>query len=189
MHLCLIRHFAPGVAPGICYGQTDLILKTSVLQDAARVEGLRKQLASRSLDDAPVFSSSLQRCSALASALSSDATEDARLRELDFGAWEMQTWDAIGAEALDAWASDIAGFRPPNGETGYELQRRALDWLREVSASHDRAIVVTHAGIMRVLQAHHQMLPSAEWLTLRYEYGEMVCMDFTAEQIHATPVQ
>lgn len=189
MRLCLIRHFAPDVAPGICYGQTDLILKIPLDQDTARVGALRAQLASRSMIDAPVFSSSLQRCSILASVLSPDATEDARLRELNFGAWEMQPWDAIGPVALDAWASDLAGFRPPGGETGYELQARVLHWLREISTDHDHAIVVTHAGVMRALQAHHQMLPGAAWLNLRYEYGEVLSLDFSTAQINAAPVQ
>jgi alpha-ribazole phosphatase len=111
------------------------------------------------------------------------------LCELNFGAWEMQSWDAIGPLALDAWASNIAGYRPFNGETGYELQQRALDWLREISPAYDCAVAVTHAGVMRALQAHHQRLPGVQWLDLRYEYGELLCLDFTAEQIYAAPVQ
>ncbi len=187
--LCLIRHFEPDVAPGVCYGQTDLGLKESASDRASRLETLRDQLAGLLPDDVPVFSSPLQRCMSLANALSASVIGDHRLRELNFGDWEMCSWEAIGPQALDAWAADIAGFRPPGGETGYELQQRALQWLREISQQHDRAIVVTHAGVMRALQAHHQALPGAEWLTLRFAYGELVCLDFSSEQIHAAPVQ
>lgn len=189
MRLCLIRHLAPDVAPGICYGQTDLGLKESEAEQARRIVALRDQLAGLMPENAPVFSSPLQRCRMLAAVLSPDVTEDDRLRELNFGDWEMQSWESIGPTALDAWASDLAGFRPPGGETGYELQQRALAWLRAASTRHAHVVAVTHAGVMRALQAHHQALPGGDWLNLRYEYGEMLCLDFTAEQIHAAPVQ
>jgi alpha-ribazole phosphatase len=129
------------------------------------------------------------RCAEIATKLDTAYVRDSRLQELNFGAWEMQPWDEIGAQALDAWANDLAGFRPPDGETGYELQLRALAWLREISHLHDEVIVVTHAGVMRVLQAHHQALPGSRWLDLRYDYGQVLCLEFTAKQIDAAPVQ
>lgn len=189
MRLCLIRHFAPDVAAGVCYGQTDLALRLPLHHETKRLDALREQLAALSITEAPVFSSPLQRCRLLASALTPAFVKDARLQELNFGDWEMQPWDAIGPAPLDAWAADLAGFRPPGGETGYELQKRTLNWLREISAIHDHAIAVTHSGVMRALQAHHQALPGAAWLNLRYEYGQVLCLDFTAEQIRAAPVQ
>lgn len=189
MRLCLIRHFAPDVAPGVCYGQTDLALLESNDERSPRVSALRQQLRSLVEPETQVFSSPLRRCAAIAAALSEEVAHDARLQELHFGDWEMQAWDDIGVAGLDAWAADLAGFRPPGGETGYEVQRRALSWLRDISVRHQQAIVVTHAGIMRALQAHHQSLPGAQWLNLRYEYGELICLDFESEKIHTAPVQ
>jgi len=185
MRLWLIRHLPPAVPAGVCYGQTDLALQMPVSQQLETVAALRLKLPS----DPPVFSSPLLRCVELAAEMDSAHIQDVRLKELNFGAWEMQTWDTIGPQALDAWANDLAGFRPPGGETGYELQRRALNWLQEVSAQHTEAIAITHAGVIRALQAHHQGLPGAQWLSLRYEYGQLVCLDFTIDQIHAAPVQ
>lgn len=189
MHVCLIRHFAPDVAPGVCYGQTDLRLADHADVRSAQIAVLRQQLDTLVGAGAPVFSSPLQRCADIASVLSAQVIHDARLQELHFGEWEMQSWDAIGSAGLDAWAADLAGFRPPGGETGYEVQERALAWLREISARHHSAIVVTHAGVIRALQAHHQALPGAQWLDLRYGYGQLVTLEFTAEQIHTPPVQ
>ena len=156
-----------------------------LVQQTETVKVLRDRLPKA----VPVFSSPLMRCAELATVLDAAYVQDSRLQELHFGAWEMQSWEDIGAQALDAWANDIAGFRPPDGETGYELQQRALAWLREISERHDEVIVVTHAGVMRALQAHHQALPSAAWLTLRYDYGQLVCLDFSIDQIDAAPVQ
>ena len=64
-----------------------------------------------------------------------------------------------------------------------------LHWLKEISVIHDEVVVITHAGVIRALQAHHQKLPGAQWLTLRYDYGQLVCLDFTIDQIDAAPVQ
>ena len=185
MRLWLIRHFEPDVASGVCYGQTDLGLRESAVDRAHKVAALRTLVPA----DAPVFSSPLRRCAEIAIRLSAKARFDDRLQELNFGEWEMQTWDAIGAASLDAWANDIAGFRPPGGETGYELQLRALHWLQEISTHHQAAIIVAHAGVMRALQAHQQGLPGERWLDLRYDYGQLLALEFTPEQIVAAPVQ
>ena len=185
MRLWLIRHLPPHVPAGVCYGQTDLGLQTPVVEQVTTLTALRQQLPA----GAPVFSSPLMRCAELAAELNPAYSTDERLQELNFGAWEMQSWNDIGPQALDTWANDLAGFRPPGGETGYELQRRTLDWLREMSARHNEVIVVTHAGVLRALQAHHRGLPGPQWLTLRYEFGQLLCLDFTIDQIHATPVQ
>ncbi|WVH08942.1 MAG: Alpha-ribazole-5'-phosphate phosphatase [Fluviibacter phosphoraccumulans EoVTN8] len=179
----LVRHLPPAVAPGICYGRSDLPLQTPLAQQADTVQALRDKLPK----DVPVFSSPLVRCANLAAVLDAAYVQDSRLQELHFGAWEMQPWEDIGPHALDAWAKDVAGFRPPDGETGYEVQQRA--WVREISNRHDEVIVVTHAGVIRALQAHYQALPGSEWLTLRYDYGQLVCLDFSIDQIDAAPVQ
>lgn len=185
IRLWLVRHLPPAVTPGVCYGQTDLALQIPLTQQAETLAALRQRLPSA----VPVFSSPLVRCAELAAVIDAQPIQDVRLKELDFGVWEMQSWDAIGPDALDAWANDLAGFRPPGGETGYELQQRALHWLKDASTECSEAIVITHAGVIRALQAHHQALPGAQWLTLRYDYGQLVCLDFTIDQIHAAPVQ
>ncbi|HRE18620.1 MAG TPA: histidine phosphatase family protein, partial [Rhodocyclaceae bacterium] len=117
----------------------------------------------------PLWSSPLQRARVLAEALHPAPQFDPRLAEMDFGTWEGQAWDAIGPRALDAWAADIAGFRPPQGESGYEVQARALAWLAERSEAE--LVVVTHAGIKRALLAHWLALPPARWLELRFAFG------------------
>ena len=42
---------------------------------------------------------------------------DARLVELDFGSWEMHHWDTIPRAQIDAWAADVALYRPGDGES------------------------------------------------------------------------
>jgi len=172
MILHLIRHPPPVIAPGLCYGRLD-VPAHSVEETAAQ---LRVQLPV----GLPVWSSPLQRARALAEALHPAPQFDPRLAEMDFGAWEGQAWDAVGPAALDDWAADIAGFRPPQGETGLEVQARALAWLAE--RHEPELVVVTHAGIKRALLAHWLGLPAARWLELRFDFGELTSVRIAGEQ-------
>lgn len=188
LRLWLIRHLPPAVPSGVCYGQTDLPLLVPLHEQSESLARLRQQLPAIA-SDLRVFSSPLRRCVELAAQLHPVPIIDARLQELNFGDWELQPWDVIGTSALDDWAADIAGFRPPSGETGYELQQRVLQWLHDIAVDGAEMIVVTHAGVMRALQAYQQQLPGNQWLALRYDYGQVLCLDFSAEQIRATSVQ
>lgn len=163
MILHLIRHPRPLVAAGICYGRLDIPAENAAA-DAAR---LRQELP----PELPVWSSPLVRCRTLADALHPQPRIDARLAEMDFGAWEGRPWDAIPRAELDAWAADVGGYAPPGGESPRELQRRALDWVAGLDVPE--AIVVTHAGVIRVLLAHWQGLPPERWVSLQIGFGSL----------------
>ena len=89
MQLFLIRHPPPAVAPGLCYGSTDLALAAPAGASAAPIRAALPQ-------DIAVFSSPLRRCRELAAQLHAAPRHDERLREMHFGAWEMQAWSSIG---------------------------------------------------------------------------------------------
>jgi len=141
--LYLVRHPRPLIAPGVCYGQLDVEAE----DPAPIVARLRRELPA----GLPVWSSPLQRCRTLAEALQPAPRLDARLMELDFGAWEGRPWDDIARAELDAWAADIDGYAPPGGEAPRQLQRRVLAFVEELSAGLH--LLVTHAGVIRALLA------------------------------------
>lgn len=168
MQLYLIRHPTPRVAAGICYGLTDLELAEDVAAAAARI---LPQLPPQS----PVFTSPLQRCRQLADALHPAPRSDPRLREMNFGAWEMRPWHLIQREALDGWAADPLGYAPPDGESVAQLQARVHDFAMELkNEGLERAVLVTHAGVLKVLVGDSQRLPAKEWMALRFEYESVV---------------
>lgn len=148
MRLYLVRHLQPMVAAGVCYGRSDLPVNPQLL--AAALPALRAQLPC----DAPLFSSPLLRCASLARALPGAAHFDARLAELDFGAWEMQRWDDIPRPEVDAWAADVAQYRPGGGESVYDMAGRICAFYDDLA---DRrlasAVVICHAGAIRLLAA------------------------------------
>ncbi|MEM1086962.1 MAG: histidine phosphatase family protein, partial [Pseudomonadota bacterium] len=127
MALILLRHTTPQVAEGICYGQTDLSLAGSFESEAQAA-----------LDTLPEFeaiiTSPLERCRQLADFIglqtNLNVTEDTRLMEMDFGAWEGVAWDDIPRDEIDEWAEDILHARPHGGESVAMLRDRSRTALK-----------------------------------------------------------
>lgn len=154
MELILIRHPAPRAAPGICYGSSDLPADPAAL--AASHAAIGALLPPELLRNAPIWTSPLRRCTALAALLAATPgrlappVPDARLAELHFGAWELRAWDDIPRAEVDAWAADLLHYRPGGGESVLAAARRVQAFLH---ALNDSAIVICHAGTIRLLQA------------------------------------
>lgn len=168
MQLYLIRHPAPQVAAGVCYGRSDLPLAEDAALAAARI---RPQLPPQ----LPLYTSPLQRCRQLADALHAAPCSDPRLQEMDFGAWEMLPWQSIQREALDGWAADPLGYCPPRGETVAQLQQRVLGFIDE-KRDLERVALVTHAGVMKVVVGLAHGLPPEQWMALRFDYEQVRCV-------------
>jgi alpha-ribazole phosphatase len=148
VRLHLVRHFAPAVAAGICYGRSDVDVDSATHE--TMLPFLRALLPTR----VPVYSSPLQRCAQLARSLGEAVRFDARLAELDFGNWEMRRWNDIAREEIDAWAADVVHYRPGGGESVLEMAVRVRDFHTGLRAEPaGEAIVVCHAGTMRLLAA------------------------------------
>lgn len=136
--------------------------------------------------DLPVYTSPLQRCARLAARLSSrEAWPDDRLKELNFGDWEMLAWDDLPAGPRDAWLDDFVNRRPPGGESYGELQQRALCFMRDVlQENHEMALVVTHGGVIRALLAHWQERPALQAYDIAIGYGSVNLVEYTNGVMH-----
>lgn len=146
MSLVLIRHTRPEVAAGVCYGRTDLDVAGTFPDDAREVIG-RLGTPDR------LVSSPLRRCRRLAEAIAAAAgltvEIDARLQEMDFGAWEGQLWSQIPKSEIDQWAADFLHARPHGGESVAMLRARTLAALRDYRRNAGQWVVVTHAGVIK----------------------------------------
>jgi len=81
--------------------------------------------------------------------------DDPRLVELSYGAWEGLSWKEIEIDrpnALAEWRADPHGFRPPGGESHFELRRRSEAVLADIIASGTRTVVVGHGVSGAVLR-------------------------------------
>jgi len=156
MRLILLRHPLPEIAQGLCYGSSDVAAEPAAL--ARALAELPRTLPADLPPNTAIYSSPLRRCTALADPLAAllDAAapvRDARLAEMDFGSWEGQPWDAIDRADVDAWAADPTGYAPGGGETVIAVARRVHGFLDDVIAPRSDALVVCHAGTIRLLAA------------------------------------
>lgn len=95
---------------------------------------------------------------------------DARLREIDIGAWTGLTREQIvarEAELLARFEAEDLEARPGGGETRLEIRARVRRAAAELAAAHrGRCLaLVTHLGVIRAL-APGAELANADWLRL-----------------------
>lgn len=152
MEVVLIRHTSVDVPAGVCYGRTDVPLKAGFEEEAARTKHELQALGA--FDH--VFSSPLSRCLRLAAYCGfPHPQQDNRLLELDFGDWEMKSFDEITDSRLQAWFDDYLHVAPTNGEAFSDQIRRVGDFLDELKEKdYGRVAVFAHGGVLLSAQIH-----------------------------------
>lgn len=188
MKLHLIRHTSLNIPSGICYGQSDVDVSENFQTE---LDKLKQKLTHIAFD--AVYASPLQRCTKLAYALHlsgskcQDGTQnqtelqlDDRLKELHFGDWEMQAWDAIPREIFDVWANDYAHLSPPNGESFSQLHQRAKSFVKDVGGHlHGKNIaVVTHGGVIRAMLADALNMPLKGLFRMAIDHASVTQISF-----------
>jgi alpha-ribazole phosphatase len=176
MEIIFVRHTTPNIAKGICYGQADLDLAATFSEEVLPI------LKEVPLDDAETlyYSSPLKRCKKLATRLSNTVVFDARLKELDFGDWELKNWNDINKQELDVWMDDFVNVPAANGESYTDLHTRTTDFLSDIlKKSHKRVVIITHAGVIRSLHAHINNIPLEKSFDLELVYGQVLKINLT----------
>ena len=145
VELFVWRHPKPRGVEGLCFGRTDVPVDR---RKAKRLAHRIRQHARRLGLPRVVFTSPLQRTAAVGHWLARWGwrhIEDPRLAELDFGSWDGQPWDRIGAAALDAWAADFSQHAPGGAESLAALFARCKRFLDDAGIAQP-ACIVGHAG-------------------------------------------
>lgn len=202
MDLVLIRHARPAVDDGVCYGRLDLPLAEPMSPPAEAILSAAASAASANGVPPParIVCSPARRASvsaqriALARVAQAGETapaidSDARLQELDFGAWEGQCWDAVPRAELDRWAADLIDARPHGGESARTAYARVVEWADAIArpASVPCLWMVGHAGPIRMLAAHWLGLPLS--VTLDWQLGWGASCGFRLGPGGARPVR
>lgn len=187
MKLTLVRHTSLDIDPQICYGQSDVDVSANF--DAERLE-LQQKLADFEFD--AIYTSPLRRCHQLAQSLCADPSLkltkseiqlDERLKELNFGDWEMSPWDAIPRDVFDVWANDYANLAPPKGETFSQLHARAKSFIEDASShSHGKhLLLITHGGLIRALIAEVLQMPLKRLFRISIDHASITQLEFKGE--------
>ncbi|MBC8085031.1 MAG: alpha-ribazole phosphatase [Hymenobacter sp.] len=174
MDLYLIRHTRVATPAGICYGRADVPVAATYPEDEAAV---RARLTDVLAANPAIYSSPLTRCRRLAEALAPGPIRfDDRLREYDFGHWELQPWDKLPAAELDPWMADYVAVPAPGGESFQDLHTRATTFLTELLTQPDTpevAVLFSHSALIRALLCHCLGLPLANAFRLDIDYGSI----------------
>jgi alpha-ribazole phosphatase len=181
MMLWLARHALPVVAQGLCYGASD------VPADAQATRETAQALADTLPPGLAVSSSPLARCQQLAEALHGLRPDlhyrcDARIAEMDFGAWEGRRWSDITKDEFDRWTADFAHHGCGGGESVAQLMARTAAALADAREEGADALWITHAGVIRAvgLLAAGILVPrsAADWPREGLAFGQCDCIAF-----------
>ncbi|MCB5190100.1 alpha-ribazole phosphatase [Methylobacillus arboreus] len=174
MEIYLVRHTTPDVLPGTCYGHSDVDVTETFL---AEFDTLYHKLGH--VRDPVIYSSPLQRCMKLAESVAItfspqvSVQQDARLKELNFGDWEMQSWNDIPRGLVEVWAEDHVRHVPPNGESFLQLSQRVQAFVSDLDHAERPALVFTHAGVIRALTGYALDLPLIHTFKLQIDYASV----------------
>lgn len=180
MKLWLMRHAQPMVALGVCYGALDVPADEAATQQAAQ------RLADAVPSGVIVITSPLQRCEQLTHVLRGLRPDlayktDARLKEMDFGHWEGQRWDAITRGELDGWTAAFATWRCGGAECVADVMARVGAAWDEALALDQPVVWVTHGGVARaatlLYQGRRQIEDARQWPTEAPVWGEWQVLD------------
>jgi alpha-ribazole phosphatase len=166
MKIHIVRHTAVGV-DGVCYGQTDVPLKDTFEEEA---EVVRQKLENIPFD--AVFSSPLSRAKRLAEYCGYENIQlKDRLKELNFGDWEMQPWNKMD---MEEWEKDWINISAPNGESFRQMYDRVASFLDELKGkAYSSVIVFAHGGVINCFRSYFGDTDLAGAFDQLAEYGEI----------------
>ncbi len=169
MEIYVIRH-TQVASKGLCYGQSDVVLAESFLEEA---EAIRAELPT---DFDRVYSSPTERCRQLSEALNLGTVEyERKLMEMNFGDWEGKAWNELDQESLNIWMNDFVNTQPPNAESLSIVYKRVATFMEHLrKEKFSKVLLVTHAGVIRCLWAYLLGVPLHNIFKLPVGYQEVL---------------
>lgn len=177
MKIVLIRHTSLAIASGICYGQSDIDVSTTFIDEASIVQA---SLSDYTFDH--IYTSPLQRCVKLADYCGfPDAIRDNQLLELNFGDWEGQNWNDIQDDNLNTWYNDWINTACTGGESFMMQYQRYLNFITKLQSYPDHQsatiAVFTHAGILHCARVHKGLDRFDNTFEQKLQYGEILTIE------------
>lgn len=127
-----------------------------------------------------IITSPLQRCREFSELIAEEDEIDLEisnaLQEIDFGLWEGLSPEEIikdDADLLHAWWQSPTKVSPPEGEDFHDFQARVLKSLKQIIQDHSgkKILVVTHAGVIRMILMHILGMQEGNLFRLNVDYG------------------
>ncbi|MBO4499888.1 MAG: alpha-ribazole phosphatase [Bacteroidaceae bacterium] len=147
MKVYLVRHTSVCLPKGTCYGWSDVGLNDTFQAEA---DSVLRALPQDIRFDA-VYTSPLTRCVRLAEYCGHpDAVPDVRLKEMNFGDWELKPYDNITGSYAEQWYNDYLNMPAPGGESFRQLYARVAEFLDSLKNRQDirNVLVFAHGGVL-----------------------------------------
>ena len=185
MQIFVIRHTTLNIAKNICYGQTEVPLASTFLEEVAAI---KEKLPAKF---EAVYCSTLLRCKALATELKyTPIVFDERLMEYNFGNWENTKWNNINPIELDTWMEDFVNIAAPNGENVLNLYSRVESFLNELKGKpFENVLLITHSGVIRCIWVYLLQLPLANMFKIPIGFGEILVANLNIDKTLDSIVQ
>jgi alpha-ribazole phosphatase len=162
MEITLIRHTQVQNPLKLCYGWSDIPLSDDFEKEA--------RLVKYDLNDSKpdqVYCSPSKRTQALAYFLGfSEPIIDNRLNELNFGDWELKSWESIPNRELSFWMYNYFHYKVPGGESFQDLTLRVNQFIHYIMGvfsntepisnlkSNFKLLIFTHSGPIRAFLSY-----------------------------------
>ncbi|MBQ0151978.1 MAG: alpha-ribazole phosphatase [Chryseobacterium sp.] len=172
MEIHIIRHTAVENPEQLCYGFSDIPLRDRFLEDFEMVK------AGQDYDS--VFVSPAERCQRLAHFFKFKFKTDERLREMNFGDWELKKWNDIPSVEIDPWYKDFVNVPAKNGESLVAMQTRVSEFWKDLlnNSKVEKVLLITHLGVIRLIIQQVLEFPLENMFRLQIDYGKRVVITF-----------
>lgn len=192
MEVYLVRHTSVDVPRSICYGQSDVPVRDTFPQEAAAVKARLQHLVEKGFlpDSAPVehssavaplhfdavYTSPLSRCTRLAEFCGyGGATREPRIKEMNFGDWEMQDYNSIKDPHLQVWFNDWVNVRTQGGESFTDQMHRVGEFLQELKdAGKENVLLFCHGGVLACAKVLGGKIGVREAFSTLDDYGSII---------------
>lgn len=179
MIVYLLRHTSLKIKPNVLYGQSDIDVSENFLKEVVeikkKIDGLNINLTN--LD---VYSSPLIRCVKLASEIFKPFKKDQRLKELNFGDWEMNDISELPKEEVEKWKNSLMEFQIPNGESNLIFFNRLKSFCDYVLNFERNVFVVAHAGSINCIISYLTNIPFKDLIDENWKkikYGSLTILE------------
>jgi broad specificity phosphatase PhoE len=104
---------------------------------------------------------------------------DDRLREIDFGRWELQSFSEVAAKEPDlvaGWTGQKT-FTFPEGEAVADFTLRVQDMLHTIYQQLGNCLLVTHGGVIRTMICLALGIPVENYLLFKVAPGSLTHLE------------
>ncbi|AOY76460.1 alpha-ribazole phosphatase [Clostridium formicaceticum] len=176
-NIYLIRHGDIGLQGRKCYiGTTNLPLSKQGVQQAQQLGLFFDEIQLEK-----VYCSDLDRCQNTAKIILKNKKEEVTrviekgLREIHMGRWENKSFDEIQKlypEQFKKRGKDLVHFRPPEGESFWDLNLRVMKTFQEILHNmQGNILIVAHAGVNRIILCNLLNACLKNLFKIKQDYG------------------